>query len=137
MEPKLTTAPHLASVAAELQAREPVFHRPEVGTTRADFERMTDAEFWEVGASGRRYDRAYVIDCLVQRHSSPHEDAWEVEDFHCAGLGEGLFLVAYTLIQDGVRVTRRMSLWRRAADGWKIVYHQGTLVEEPSREAVA
>ena len=137
MEPTLTTAPHLASVAAELRAREPIFHRPEFGTTRSDFERMTDPEFWETGASGRRYSRASVIESLVQRHSSPHDDVWEVQDFHCAELGGGLFLVAYTLIQDDVRVTRRMTLWRRAVDGWKIVYHQGTVVEEPLNDAAA
>lgn len=135
MEPTLTTAAHLASVAAELRAREPIFHRPEFGTSRSDFERMTVPEFWEVGASGRRYSRAFVIESLVQRHSSPHNDLWEVKDFHCADLGGGLFLVTYTLIQQGIRVTRRMSLWRRAVDGWKIVYHQGTVVEEPSSDA--
>lgn len=137
MEPTLTTAAHLASVAAELRAREPIFHRPEFGTTRSDFERMTDPEFWEVGASGRRYSREFVIECLVQRHSSPHNDVWEVKGFHCAELGGGLFLVAYTLIQDDVRVSRRMTLWRRAVDGWKIVYHQGTVVEEPLNDAAA
>ncbi|MHC5761500.1 hypothetical protein [Nostoc sp.] len=38
----------------ELIQREPIFHRPELGTTRADFEQMTESTFWEVGASGRR-----------------------------------------------------------------------------------
>lgn len=130
MEPTLTTAAHLASVAAELRAREPIFHRPEFGTTRSDFERMTDPNFWEVGASGRRYSRQFVIESLVQRFSSAHNDRWEVRGFHCADLGGGLFLVAYTLVQDGERVTRRMSLWRHAVDGWKVVYHQGTVVQE-------
>lgn len=137
MEPILRTAPRLASVAAELRAREPVFHRPELGTTRADLERMTDADFWEVGASGRRYSRAYVIDRVVQRQSSPREHRWEIRGFHCADLSDRLFLVTYTLIEDGARVTRRMTLWRRAAGEWKIVYHQGTPVEESSKEAAA
>ena len=133
----LTTATHLAAVAAELQAREPIFHRPEFGTSRADLERMTDPCFWEVGASGRMYGRAYVIDRVVRRQSSPREHRWEIRGFHCADLSDCLFLVTYTLIEDGARVTRRMTLWRRAAGEWKIVYHQGTPVEEPSREAAA
>ena len=137
MEPALTTAPQLVPVSEELKAREPIFHRPEFGTTRADFERMTDPDFWEVGASGRRYGREYVIKTLVQRHSSPHADVWEVQDFYCRELGGGLYLAAYTLIQDSVRVTRRLTLWRRTPEGWKIVYHQGTVVEEAMNDGAA
>jgi hypothetical protein len=61
MEPKRVTDPKLAHILEELQAREPIFHHPEFGTTRDDFESMTDQDFWEVGASGRRYSREYVI----------------------------------------------------------------------------
>ena len=35
--------------------------------------------------------------------------------------------MTYTLLQ-GARVTRRATLWRRSMSGWKILYHQGTLV---------
>ncbi|QFS49727.1 hypothetical protein GXM_07221 [Nostoc sphaeroides CCNUC1] len=35
--------------------------RPEFGTTHADFEQMTEATFWEMGASDRRYSRQYVL----------------------------------------------------------------------------
>jgi hypothetical protein len=51
MEPTLSTEPELSEVLAELSRREPIFHRPELGTTRADFEKMTVEDFWEVGAS--------------------------------------------------------------------------------------
>jgi hypothetical protein len=57
MEPKLTTAASLQSVLEELSARKPLFHRPEFGTTRAEFEAMTAPDFWEIGASGRIYSR--------------------------------------------------------------------------------
>ena len=114
----------------ELEAREPVFHRPEFGTTRADFERMTDPDFWEVGASGRRYSRAFVLDELEKRHAAPHADIWEKSEFACRQLAEDLYLVTYTLVQDLTRITRRASIWRRTEDGWKILYHQGTLVPE-------
>ena len=128
MEPNLTTAAHLRTVLEELIKREPIFHHPEYGTTRHDFEHMTDEGFWEVGASGRRYSRAYVIDTLVERHSKPHADVWEARDFHCAELAQNIYLVTYALVQDGSRVSRRSTIWRRAEDEWKIVYHQGTLV---------
>jgi len=64
VEHTLVTAPGLAPVLAELSAREPIFHRPEFGTSRADFERMTAEDFWETGASGRRYSRESVLNEL-------------------------------------------------------------------------
>jgi hypothetical protein len=44
-----------------------MFHRPEWGTTRAHFENITTADFWEVGASGRRYSREDVLAELERR----------------------------------------------------------------------
>ena len=131
MEPHLVTDPRLAAILKELQAREPIFHRPEFGTTRKAFEQMMDAAFWEIGASGRRYSRGYVLDTLVNRHPAQHEDVWEASDFHCAELGSDTYLVTYTLVQNNARVTRRATIWRRAKGGWKILYHQGTIVQEP------
>jgi hypothetical protein len=130
MKPTLTTDPELVDILAELSSREPIFHRPEFGTTRADFERMTADDFWEVGASGRRYSRAYVLDELERRHAAPHADVWETRDFHCRRLADDVYLVTYTLLQDNQRLTRRSTIWRCAAEGWKILYHQGTIVED-------
>lgn len=130
MAPTLATAPELQRVLVELSDREPIFHRPVFGTTRADFERMTAEDFWETGASGRRYSRQFVLDELEKRFAAPHEDVWETSEFHCSRLGENTYLLTYTLLQDQVRLTRRATIWRKTADGWKIVYHQGTIVQD-------
>jgi hypothetical protein len=130
MEPTLTTAGDLQGILAELSRREPIFHRPEFGTTRADFERMTVEHYWETGASGRRYSRLAVLDGLDERFSVLHEDVWETRDFHCQELSEGTYLLTYTLLQDNQRLTRRATIWRNTADGWKVVYHQGTIVQD-------
>lgn len=131
MELAATTDPKLLGVLTELRCREPIFHRPELGTTREDFERMTTADFWEVGASGRRYTRKYVLDALEEQHSNPVEEVWETTDFRCQELAAEVFLLTYTLRQQGGRITRRATVWKRAADGWKIVFHQGTIVQNP------
>src|ERR1700722_9636996 len=99
MEPSFTTAPELQDVLAELARREPIFHRPEFGTTRADFERMTAEDFWETGASGQRYSRECVLDELEKRFAAPDEDVWETSDFQCRRLGEDHYLLTYTLLQ--------------------------------------
>lgn len=129
MEPNLVTDPRLLDILNELIQREPIFHRPELGTTRADFEAMTAATFWEVGASGRRYSREYVLEELEKRYASPTVDVWETRDFHCLEIAADNYLLTYTLIQ-GKRVTRRSTIWRRTVQGWQIVYHQGTVVED-------
>lgn len=129
MEPSLLTAPNLLPILQELQRREPIFHRPEFGTARHDFEAMTEPDFWEVGASGQRYSREYVLDVLEERYQQPFDDDWETSDFHCQEIAAENYLLTYTLKQ-GQRVSRRTTLWRHTAQGWKIVYHQGTLVAE-------
>ena len=129
MEPVLITDPALNDVLHELIDREPIFHRPEHGTTRADFEEMMAEDFWEVGASGRRYSREFVINELDRRREHPPErDPWVTSDFYCRELGPDVYLLTYTLLQ-GERKTRRVTIWQRAASAWKIVFHQGTVCE--------
>jgi len=133
----LTTEARLRDILEDLRGREPVFHRPELGTTRADFEAMTEAEFWEVGASGRRYSRGHVLHVLEDRHQvASHlalEDTWEATDFACRHLGSDTYLLTYTLLQ-GQRKTRRTTIWRRVDGDWKILFHQGTVVEDDTSE---
>jgi hypothetical protein len=129
MEPRLSTAPEHMAVRDELMQREPLFHRAEFGITRKDFEKMTAPEFWEVGASGRRFSREFVLSVLEDRYKNATEAVWEIGDFHCVEIAADNYLVTYTLIQ-GQRVTRRATIWRRAVDGWQIVYHQGTVVTQ-------
>lgn len=130
MEPTLTTAPELQEVLAELAGREPIFHRPEFGTSRTDFEKMMVEDFWEVGASGRRYSRKFVLDELEKRFFVAHNDVWETRDFYCRRLGADVYLLTYTLLQDNARLTRRSTIWQKTVDGWTIVYHQGTVVQD-------
>ena len=127
MEPDLVTAPGHATVLHELMRREPLFHRPEFGTARKDFEKMTAADFWETSASGRRFSREFVLSVLEKRYEHPTEDIWEVGDFHCCEIAPDNYLASYTLIQ-GDRTTRRSTIWRRTSEGWQAVYHQGTVV---------
>jgi hypothetical protein len=129
MTSNLATESRLLPILEELKRREPIFHRPEFGTTRQDFEAMTEPDFWEVGASGRRYSREYVLDVLEERSQHPVEDSWETSEFHCREIAVDNYLLTYTLKQ-GERATRRATLWRHTAQGWKIVYHQGTVVAD-------
>ncbi|WP_050478776.1 DUF4440 domain-containing protein [Herbaspirillum rhizosphaerae] len=129
MTPERKTDQRLLSIQEQLMAREPLFHRPDFGATRDAFEAMMADEFWETGASGRRYSKQFILDTLAERHAGQgaeaHGDSWETSDFYCQEIAPDHFLLTYTLSQ-GVRITRRTSLWRRQGAGWVIVYHQGT-----------
>lgn len=117
----------IEQAAEALAAREPIFHRPEFGMTRADFEAMVAPEFWEVGASGRKYSKAFVLHTLENRHSRPVTETYVVTDFACQELSPNLYLVTYQLDQTG-RLSQRSTIWRYSSGAWQIVFHQGTLI---------
>ncbi|MFI1919102.1 DUF4440 domain-containing protein [Nocardia sp. NPDC020380] len=134
-EPDLATAPALRAQLDELIQREPIFHRPELGTTRADFDRLTAPDYWETGASGRRYSREYIWSILEQRYATnpPQwpEKGWAASEFHLRELAPDTYLLTYTLRQPD-RLTRRVTAWQRREQVWTALYHQGTVVTPES-----
>jgi hypothetical protein len=120
--------PDLLAVWEELRRREPIFHTPEFGVTRLDFENVMTPEYWEVGASGRRYSRDFILRSIEQ---SPPADAntagWQCSDYGLRRLGPDTYLFTYTLRQVE-RITRRATIWQSTPSGWRILYHQGTIV---------
>lgn len=130
MEPKLVTAPGLEDVLAELSRLEPIFHWPPRNMTREQLLKSTAEDFWETGASGRRYSREFVMDELERRMSKTEPDVWQTSDFHCRQLAPDVYLLTYTLLQEGMRLTRRATIWQKTQEGWKIIYHQGTVVQD-------
>lgn len=91
---------------------------------------MTADDFWETGASGRIYSRQTVLDELERRYASPHQDIWETSDFACRRLAQDVYLLTYTLLQNRARLARRATIWQKTPQGWKILYHQGTIVQD-------
>lgn len=118
-------------VLEELKKREPIFHRSEFGRTRSDFEAMMDKDFWEVGASGNKYNKKFILDTLEDRYSRPYDENWQTMDFKCQKISPEVYLLTYTLRQENNRLTQRSTLWKHENDAhWKILYHQGTIVQE-------
>jgi len=129
------TDPDLLAVLEELRRREPIFHTPGFGATRADFEKATSPEYWETSASGRRYSRGFILRTLEQ---NPPADAvaagWHCYDHAVRRLGSETYLFTYTLRQ-AERLTRRMTIWQSTSEGWRILYHQGTIVSAEEDDA--
>ncbi len=125
----------LAQVLQQISAREPLFHHRDLVYSAESFDRETSDDFWEVGASGRVYQRDQVRDGILERLAAEDEDAmvaegWQTEDQLVLALGEDIYLFTYLLHGQG-RVTRRSTIWRRSPErGWQALYHQGTVVQE-------
>jgi hypothetical protein len=118
----------LEEVLAELCKKEPIFHTAAFGMTAAERERIVAPEYWEVGASGRRYSREFILRGLAERVPVDAAEAgWVCSEFGLRQMGAGTYLLTYTLDQAG-RITRRVTVWQRTAQGWRILFHQGTVV---------
>jgi len=120
---------HPDQVLDELVRREPLTHRGDCGTTRAEFEALTAEDFWEVGASGNCYDREFIWSVLEKRSAELVEDLWDTSELRCRQLSTDIYLLTY-LLRQGERLTRRATIWQHAEGGWQIIYHQGTMVSD-------
>ena len=131
----IDTESDLHSVLEELRRREPIFHRPKFASDRDGFEQMMSPDYWEVGASGRRYSRDFILRTLEE---DPPVDAdaagWQSWDHECRRLGPETYLLTYTLRQ-GERLTRRVTIWLSTPEGWQVLYHQGTIVSADAEDA--
>jgi hypothetical protein len=99
----------LETILGELVQREPIFHRRAFGTSRDDLEAMTAEDFFEIGASGRIYQRDFVIANLLERYQQPERHDWPCRDFSIRRLAENLYLLNYTLDEPG-RTTLRTTI---------------------------
>jgi hypothetical protein len=129
MGPDLVTDPKLVETRDELIILERYFHHPEQSLHCFDFEDLTELNFWEIGASGRKYSRDFVLRVLRERISKPACADWEISDSYCIEIAPDIYQLTYTLNQDS-RITLRSTIWRKLGENWKMIFHQGTVVQE-------
>jgi hypothetical protein len=120
------TDPSLLPILEELRALEPIFHTAAFGLTQADRERRTAPGYWEVGASGHRYTRDFILNLDPTHFVDAETSGWRTSSHAVQRLGPDTWLFTYTLKQEA-RLTRRATIWQSTPSGWQILYHQGTL----------
>jgi hypothetical protein len=105
--------------------RERSLFRPEVRGSVERVEGLLDPEFTEIGASGRFWARDAMVAALTRAFG--HEAPTSIADSEMTGrlLAPGVVLLTYVSGANGSRA-RRSSIWRRHADGMRVVHHQGT-----------
>ena len=106
---------------AELHRLEQTLLDPAVRRDAVQLDLLLDDAFQEIGASGRRYDKAQVIAALQE---DPGFDApRSIAGFEARELSEDVVLVTYRVPESR---SLRSSIWRRAGRAWRLVFHQGT-----------
>ncbi len=103
---------------------------PAVRSSRSEAVRLLDPEYVEVGDSGRHYTYEHMLAWLPE-HAGSVTDGPRYRPSAITGivLAPGLVQLRYETDFDGRRA-RRTSLWRKRDEetGWRMFYHQGTLV---------
>ncbi len=117
---------HSEDVFEELRGLEMMLLTETVRKNRATVSALLSEEFREFGSSGQVLTRSAILDLL--RDEAPIQIT--MEDFRVQKIADSVALVTYrsiSLPEPSVRKALRSSLWRYENDGWKLVFHQGTL----------
>lgn len=99
-----------------------------VEATRFDplyMDRVLAPEFFEFGRSGRIYSRR---ECLAVMSGGPIGARLPLPNFTVQELDANIALVTYRseVTYDPLQAANRSSLWVRANNDWRLVFHQGT-----------
>jgi hypothetical protein len=102
--------------------------QPEVRASAVALDTLLDPEFREIGASGRSWTRDGTIAALTGEAYSAAARIRD-EDMDGRRLADNLVMLTYVSDESGRRA-HRTSLWRLDRDlGWRLLHHQGTLLD--------
>lgn len=115
-------------LCALLSKREQQLHCLNTRKQQSVVDELLHDSFFEIGRSGKRYDRAQVIAALI--NDAPGDEI-QAEDFAVTVLSEGCALLTYrSFTRDAqgeiARPTLRASVWKKTDKGWQMRFHQGT-----------
>lgn len=104
--------------------------KPDVRRSAEQVERLLHPDFFEFGASGRRWDRQTMVAAIGGELTD--DEAPTVSEMKGVRLAEPVILVTY-LTERPDRRARRSSVWHKVDDGtWRLYFHQGTVVTTSS-----
>src|SRR4051812_21871045 len=101
---------------------------PSVRSSHKELDALLADDLFEIGSSGRTYDKAAIIEAL--RNEVPVETT--LTGFGVTMIAENaalaLFRISAKTPEPGkMRVTLRSSIWRKEIGSWRLVFHQATL----------
>jgi len=101
--------------------------QPGVRTEQAAVEALLHPDFSEFGASGRRWGRTEMLAALAAEQPAGDEPVVTATEMTGTRLADGVIHLTY-LSQRAGRRAWRSSIWLRTPDGWRVYFHQGTLI---------
>ena len=104
--------------------------QPQVRAAPGAVEALLHPEFCEFGASGRRWSQADMITALAAEEPGGEDPTITATEITGARLADDVIHLTY-ISQRGDRSARRSSIWLRTQDGWRVYFHQGTLIPAP------
>jgi deazaflavin-dependent oxidoreductase (nitroreductase family) len=107
-------------------------HDPAVRRSAGQVEKLLDPEFFEFGASGRRWARADMVAALLAEGDEPIV----ASDVVGTRLADDIVQVTYVSVR-GERQARRSSVWRRTQGTWRLYFHQGTPMSSAETEGLS
>lgn len=113
-----------AAIACELRLLENSVRR-----TREATEALLHPDFFEFGASGRRWNRRESIEAMAANpvvEGEPTAVA-TASELTAIRLADDIVLVTY-LSETDDRRCNRSSIWCRTLSGWQLYFHQGTII---------
>ena len=116
-----------AALAADLEHLERALHTPHVRGDRARLAELLDEDFSEIGSSGQSYGRAAALaEIPLERAQVQIESEQYAVALLTPELAQVRYRSRYHVDGQPQRWVLRSSLWRRHAQGWRVVFHQGT-----------
>jgi hypothetical protein len=110
-------------LASQLIALELRLQSPAIRQDRTALRALLCEDFREFGASGRIWDRESILNALSNEPAIPIT----CSNFECVRLAPDVALLTYRA-RRADRETLRSSLWRRDSAGWRVLFHQGTVI---------
>ena len=107
-----------------VQSAERTLLDPAVRGSRTELDQLLDAEFVEIGASGRIWNRDDLIADVV---ASPRIAGTAVAEMSARHVTEDVIVVEYAT-STPAGIVRRSSWWRRRDGVWRCYFHQGTVI---------
>ncbi len=101
--------------------------KPQTRFDRDYMDNLLTEDFFEFGRSGRTYRREEVLSAPMQAI----DINLPLTEFQLHKVGPDVVLVTYVseVQYEQLEIGNRSSLWVRKNDGWKLRFHQGTVVE--------
>ncbi|MBP1850173.1 DUF4440 domain-containing protein [Rhizobium halophytocola] len=114
----------------EIRSLEEILLDPETRGVAESIDVLLDEGFFEIGSSGRVYEREDVIEELVGEEPRAEDDELVASDYELTPISKDAVLLTYQTERQiaGKAVSRvlRSSIWSYDGDSWLMLFHQGT-----------